>query len=168
MTAEASSSAASPHATLQTEATSIGELLREHGSLARGHLVSFCLDDPWSSLPAAWREALLALTDAELARLPVDLPVRDDWPATLQRLVRISRRSCALSSPLPREAEADPPSRWLFAQTPRVRNMNLKKAHEVAALAPLVAQTARRCGATAVVDLGSGLGYLGGASHTTS
>ena len=61
MTVEASSSAASPHATLQTEATSIGELLREHGSLARGHLVSFCLDDPWSSLPAAWREALLAL-----------------------------------------------------------------------------------------------------------
>ena len=58
MTVEASSSAASPHATLQTEATSIGELLREHGSLARGHLVSFCLDDPWSSLPAAWREAL--------------------------------------------------------------------------------------------------------------
>ena len=35
-----------------------------------------------------------------------------------------------------------------------------RSRHEVLRLAPLVARTARQCGASTVVDLGSGQGYL--------
>ena len=53
-----------------------------------------------------------------------------------------------------------PASPWFYSQVVKVRNMNPKKQHEVALLAPLVARVARASGANAVVDLGSGLGYL--------
>ena len=142
---------------LADEASALVALLQKHDTINRTQLTSFCLADVWGSLPAAWRSALLALTDLELQRLSTDLPVPSGWPDDLRSMVEAARRLAPSADAPP--ADAPPAGTWLFRGLPRVNNTNPKKEHEVRRLAPLVARVARRCGARTIVDLGSGHGY---------
>jgi hypothetical protein len=152
-----------------SEASALAGLLQEHAWIARCWLSSFVLDGLWDRLPSGWQQALLELPDEDLARLPTSLPIPESWPDGLCKFLRLARGeasdhtpSCAAALDLAIAAEptAAAMSRWHFSQVAKVRNMSPKKQHEVMRLAPLIARVARQCGATMVVDLGSGLGYL--------
>ena len=147
-------------ATETAEATALASLLQRHEALSRAWLTNFCGHGLWERLLSpAFREALLALTDEELQRLAVDLPVSPSWPAEMRELVLAARR-CAPPAAALRGNGSLKPAKVLFEGVAHSRNMNPKKRHEVLRLAPLVARKARECGAHTVVDLGSGHGYL--------
>ena len=137
----------------------LARALHAHGWLARAHLVDFVADAHWERLDPAWRDALAALTDEQLVRLPTDLPLPESWPVDLRELITAARDDYIDRPPAPQPA-ARRPGYWLRAGLPNARNMSPKKEHEVSRLAPLVASLARRCKASIVVDVGSGLGYL--------
>lgn len=141
------------------EATALAALLKKHGWLAQTWLTNFCVDDTFAQLALGTQAALLALSDEELQRLPVDLPVDDNWSDELRELVCAARSVAPPKSALRDDGKLSMSS-FLFRGIAHARNMGPKKQHEVVRLAPLIAETAHRCGATTVVDLGSGQGYL--------
>ena len=118
----------------------------------------FIADSLWERLPEAWHAPLLALSDEETARLPTDLPLPQGWPQDLAFLVQSGRAASAVVTPVVPPVAAAEVSPCLLCHTKNVRNMGPKKQHEVLRLAPLIASVARRCGASAVIDVGSGMG----------
>ena len=68
----------------ETEATALAGLLSKHGWLARTWLTNFCVDDTYGQLDPNTQTALLNLSDEEMQRLPVDLPVDQNWSAELR------------------------------------------------------------------------------------
>ena len=139
----------------RSSAEALAALLRAHLWIVHAQMSGFIADSLWQRLPEAWHEPLLALSDEECSRLPTDLPLPPDWPSDLAHLVLSGRAASASPVCAPEAAEVSP---CLLCHTRNVRNMGPKKQHEVLRLAPLIAAVARRCGATAVVDVGSGMG----------
>ena len=146
-------------ATDEVEAQAIANLLKSHHWIVSAQMSGFIADDLWSRLPEAWQAPLLALSDEEASRLPTDLPLPPDWPSDLAHLLH-SGRAAARCGAEPTAHAPGPAnvSECLLCHTRNVRNMGPKKQHEVLRLAPVIASLARRCGATAVVDIGSGMG----------
>ena len=133
-------------------------LLRAYLWIVHAQMSGFIADSLWQRLPEAWHAPLLALSDEECSRLPTDLPLPQDWPQDLAHLVQSGRAASAVVAPVTPPVAAAEVSPCLLCHTKNVRNMGPKKQHEVLRLAPLIAAVARRCGATAVVDVGSGMG----------
>ena len=133
-------------------------LLRAHLWIVHAQMSGLIADSLWERLPGAWHAPLLALSDEETARLPTDLPLPQDWPQDLAFLVQSGRAASAVVTPAVPPVAAAEVSPCLLCHTKNVRNMGPKKQHEVLRLAPLIASVARRCGASAVIDVGSGMG----------
>ena len=133
-------------------------LLRAHLWIVHAQMSGFIADGLWQRLPEAWHAPLLALSDEECSRLPTGLPLPQDWPQDLAHLVQSGRAASAVVAPVVAPVAAAEVSPCLLCHTKNVRNMGPKKQHEVLRLAPLIAAVARRCGASAVVDVGSGMG----------
>ena len=155
---------ASPASDL-VDSSSAGSSVDVHAALLRAHLwivhaqmSGFIADSLWERLPDAWHAPLLALSDEECARLPTALPLPQDWPQDLAFLVQSGRAASAVVTPAVPPVAAAEVSPCLLCHTKNVRNMGPKKQHEVLRLAPLIASVARRCGASAVIDVGSGMG----------
>ena len=143
---------------LRAEALRALALLRSHDWLLNARVATdFVADDLFSRLPDGWGDALLELGDEELTNLPIALPLPPRWPAALRALVEAAR---AFSVPPHEIAEDSSVNRWLLQQVPNTRNMGPKKRHECLRLAPCIARVCADTSASAVVDLGSGLGYL--------
>ena len=143
---------------LRAEALRALALLQTHDWLLNARVATdFVADDLFSRLPDGWGDALLELGDEELTNLPIALPLPPRWPAALRALVEAAR---AFSIPPHEIAEDDSVNRWLLQQVPNTRNMGPKKRHECLRLAPCIARVCADTSASAVVDLGSGLGYL--------
>lgn len=128
------------------------------GLCERGLSVSFLCEPAagWDRLPASWRDYL----ECDAARAHVAIQQRlacdDDAPDSL-RAALSSVRECLATIPYAASHDTHPHT----AIDPRLlRGMKGKKRAECAALAPLIAATARRCGATTVVDVGCGHGHL--------
>ena len=133
-------------------------LLRAYLWIVHAQMSGFIADSLWQRLPEAWHAPLLALSDEECTRLPTDLPLPQHWPQDLAHLVQSGRAASAVVAPVTPPVAAAEVSPCLLCHTKNVRNMGPKKQHEVLRLAPLIASVARRCGASAVVDVGSGMG----------
>ena len=150
-----------------SEARRLATYLERYGHIAKAWLTNFCTEDHWSNFFSAdTRQVLLSLSDSDMQRLPVDLPIEDHWPEELRELLEVARFVAPPERALSAAAEGHGgASEFLFKGVPHARNMSPKKQHEVLRLAPLVADTALKCGARTIVDLGSGHGYL---SHVLS
>ena len=133
----------------------LAALLRTHLWIVHAQMSGFIADSLWQRLPEAWHAPLLALSEEECTRLPTNLPLPQDWPQDLALLVQSGRSASTEPICAPAAAEVSP---CLLCHTKNVRNMGPKKQHEVLRLAPLIAAVARRCGASAIVDVGSGMG----------
>ena len=147
------------------DSSSAGSSVDVHAALLWAHLwivhaqmSGFIADGLWERLPDAWHAPLLALSDEETARLPTDLPLPQGWPQDLAFLVQSGRAASAVVTPVVPPVASAEVSPCLLCHTKNVRNMGPKKQHEVLRLAPLIASVARRCGASAVIDVGSGMG----------
>ena len=143
---------------LRAEALRALALLRDHDWLLNARVATdFVADDLFSRLPEGWGDALLELGDEELTNLPIALPLPPRWPAALRALVEAARAFSVLPHEIVEDSSVN---RWLLQQVPNTRNMGPKKRHECLRLAPCIARVCADTSASAVVDLGSGLGYL--------
>ena len=141
------------------EAQQLYSLIKRHAWIMQCWLTNFCCNSYWERLPESWREALLSLSDEEMQELPAGLHPPTTWPPELRELV-LTAQQLAPPTQAELDASVERVSPMLLDGIPHVRNMGPKKQHEVLRLAPVVAREAARCGASTVVDLGSGHGYL--------
>ena len=145
-------------------------LLEQHSNIIHTCMVDFLVLDHWALLPAPLQVELLALSDNELAELPgqagagdqphpldTPCPVLNSYPVLTETLEAVQRcqlaRVCRVESWS--GADCEPLHHWDAIMPP-------KKQHEVGRMAELVVNTMQQAGAgNCLLDLGSGLGYLG-------
>eukprot|EP00731_Ephydatia_muelleri_P016965 Em0010g63a len=107
------------------------------------------------STHSEWREHLLQLKYEELNAIPFGR-TKDAWPSSLNEFVALSDKLC-LDRTVPewvKDAEVTLGLGTRCGLTP-------KKAHEVCRLAGVVKCVCHKTACQAVIDIGSGLGYLG-------
>ncbi|XP_033725202.1 protein RRNAD1-like [Pecten maximus] len=129
------------------------KFLEKYDWIYNFQLIKFFLDRVWENIPREWCEVLLSLSIEDLNRLPYG-DMRDEWPASLKEFIRT-----ALTLSLPRSPRKgtiplgiDPEMR---------RGMTPKKQHEVSLMSSVVHDVAQRADCEVILDIGSGLGYLG-------
>ncbi|XP_071098304.1 methyltransferase-like protein 25B [Haliotis cracherodii] len=119
----------------------------------------FFVDEVWRHMPQEWRDVLLALTAEELNHLPFEFhKERAHFPPSLKRFLQMSHKLSLLRDQvniLGKKA-VDPNLK---------RGMSPKKLHEVTNMSAVVMETSSKAGCDVIVDIGSGLGYLGQVLH---
>lgn len=131
----------------------IVELLAEYQWIYNFQVTKFFIEEPWKHIPEEWKDVLTRLTTDELNLLPFGYS-KENWPKSLKEFI-----STASEMPLPRiiSEEIQPCS-----LDPQIkRGMNPKKQHEVSHMSALINDISVRTGCDVVIDVGSGLGYLG-------
>ncbi|XP_070178717.1 uncharacterized protein [Littorina saxatilis] len=131
------------------------------------HLTKFLESRVWEKIPDDWNELFSAMTLEELNCLPfhkadsqpkepANSPVPESLMAFLQKSSALShdRRHAKNGLPHPTKVSRD-----------LSKGMSPKKLHEVEWMASLVNQMAVEAECNVVVDVGSGLGYLGQVLH---
>ncbi|XP_057486422.1 uncharacterized protein LOC130772545 isoform X2 [Actinidia eriantha] len=122
------------------------------------HVVNFFKDRLWEAVDKEWIDCLRNESVENVLRIPSGV-VQDNWPASLKKFVLTSR-----SLAIPRE-RADlqkilPDLHLSSLNNVLSQGMNQKKKHEIETLAGIVSSIARSVGASTVVDVGAGQGYL--------
>ncbi|XP_078579621.1 methyltransferase-like protein 25B [Branchiostoma floridae x Branchiostoma japonicum] len=135
----------------------ICRLLAEQKWIYNFQLTRFFLERVWEKVPEEWRQPLLSLSTHDLNHLPSG-HLKDDWPTTLKAFVKT-----AASLSLPRQQATDLVAMEINKDL--ARGMTPKKKHEVSYLASVVRDTCGKTSCNSVIDVGSGLGYLGQVLH---
>ncbi|ESQ35148.1 hypothetical protein EUTSA_v10007372mg [Eutrema salsugineum] len=138
--------------------TAIIDFLKPFSFLINAHVVNFFKDKQWEGVDQEWMSCLRNEKPENILLIPSG-GVQDHWPASLKEFVHTLR-----SLSFPREqaelqailADVDmAPLSTVLSQ-----GMNLKKKHEVQVLSAVVSSVINSVGASTVVDVGSGQGYL--------
>ncbi|CAC5359329.1 unnamed protein product [Mytilus coruscus] len=129
------------------------DFLHEFDWIYNFKLTDFFIDEVWENIPGEWAECLLSLSNEHLNQLPFGFMV-DTWPESFREFLQkaISFSSSRNCKSLEKSVEIDPNIK---------RGMNPKKQHEVSKMAALVHDLIKDSGSDIIVDVGSGLGYLG-------
>ncbi|CAH1252241.1 RRNAD1 [Branchiostoma lanceolatum] len=135
----------------------ICRVLAEHEWIYNFQLTRFFVEKVWEKLPKEWRKPLLSLSTDDLNHLPTGR-VKDDWPTSLKDFVET-----AASLALPRQQSHDLVAMEINKDL--ARGMTPKKKHEVSYLASVIRDACRKTSCSTVIDIGSGLGYLGQVLH---
>ncbi|CAH2037323.1 unnamed protein product [Thlaspi arvense] len=138
--------------------TAIIDFLKPYSFLTNAHVVNFFKDKQWEAVDQEWMSCLRNEKPENILLIPSGR-VQDHWPASLKEFVHTLR-----SLSFPRE-QAD--LQTILADvnmaplsTVLSQGMNLKKKHEVEVLSSVVSSVVNSVGASTVVDVGSGQGYL--------
>ncbi|XP_063436455.1 probable methyltransferase-like protein 25 [Mytilus trossulus] len=129
------------------------DFLHEFDWIYNFKLTDFFIDEVWENIPGEWAECLLSLSHEQLNQLPFGY-MMDTWPVSFREFLQksISFSSSRNCKTLETAVEIDPNIK---------RGMNPKKQHEVSKMAALVHDLVKDTGSDVIVDVGSGLGYLG-------
>ncbi|CAG2247834.1 unnamed protein product [Mytilus edulis] len=129
------------------------DFLHEFDWIYNFKLTDFFIDEVWENIPGEWAECLLSLPYEHLNQLPFGFML-DTWPVSFREFLQkaISLSSSRNCKTLETAVEIEPNIR---------RGMNPKKQHEVSKMAALVHDLVKDTGSDVIVDVGSGLGYLG-------
>jgi hypothetical protein len=117
----------------------------------------------WDRIPIDWYEFLSSLSEEELSSLPDWSPTHPSCPAhcpgtLLEYILNCQKLSIGREQLNERNmVEEDVSSVWKEIS----RGMNPKKLHEVSRMAKYVNEVCTKVKCRTVVDVGSGLGYLG-------
>ncbi|XP_052178307.1 uncharacterized protein LOC127792047 isoform X3 [Diospyros lotus] len=109
------------------------DFLKPYRFFLDSHVVNFFKDRQWEAVDVEWMDCLRREPVENLVQIPSGV-VQDYWPATLKKFILTSR-----SLAIPRE-QAD--------------------LQKIEALASIINSMARTVGASTVVDVGAGQGYL--------
>lgn len=138
-------------ASLESYVAASVSFLKPYSWLWRCHVVELFTKKHWEKLDITWLENLQNLSPGELLQVPSGLTL-ENWPESLKEFVTQARK---LSFPrIPGNLEE------VSISSVAAQGMNPKKRHEISRLAALVANTAKKIGATHVIDFGAGQGYL--------
>ncbi|XP_045184754.2 uncharacterized protein LOC123542814 [Mercenaria mercenaria] len=144
----------------------VTSFLADHRWIFDFKLTRVFQDHVLDNIPPVWKETFMKLSFKELVELPFG-KIQAECPDTLKYFVQ----NCVKFS-IPREINA---SRQNFSNISPVnaaevdpeiqRGMSHKKIHEVCHMTSLIDHVTRKRGNNGVVDVGSGLGYLGQVLH---
>ncbi|XP_025084221.1 uncharacterized protein LOC112558162 isoform X3 [Pomacea canaliculata] len=143
--------------------------LSDHSWIHQVQLTQYFVEKIWTNIPEEWNKVLSSLSAEQLSKLPFEVggqctsdiklhfqnPPRESLASFLQKSVQLScerQQARHLLSPTPIDRELS-------------RGMASKKVHEVEWMASLVHRVTSESGCDTVVDVGSGLGYLGQVLH---
>ncbi|KAJ4781047.1 S-adenosyl-L-methionine-dependent methyltransferases superfamily protein [Rhynchospora pubera] len=126
--------------------------------LIDSHVVNFFKDNLWEIVDKEWMDCLCKEPVQNLLQLPSGI-IQDYWPSSLKEFVTDLKalsifREQNLTHPILQSIDVVPLCTVLS------QGMIAKKKHEVEILAGVISKIAEACGAEAVVDVGSGQGYL--------
>ncbi|XP_076438925.1 uncharacterized protein LOC143277871 [Babylonia areolata] len=128
------------------------------------HLTQFFESRVWDHMPAEWIETLTAMSVEELNGLPFQSNEDKQTGRHLgDSLTSFLHEASRLGGCRWRASGAPPPPTPVSNDLRK--GMSAKKLHEVERMASLVHQVAVESGCNVVVDVGSGLGYLGQVLH---
>ncbi|KAM1346639.1 hypothetical protein ACFX13_036666 [Malus domestica] len=136
----------------------IVDFIRPYTFLTNAHVVNFFKDRLWEAVDEEWMDCLRKEAVENLLQIPCGV-VQDHWPASLKNFI------VTLSSlVLPRQ-QADlqtvlPGMDMTSLNSVLSTGMNAKKKHEVEVLSAVVNSIASSVRANAIIDVGSGQGYL--------
>ncbi|EDV21370.1 uncharacterized protein TRIADDRAFT_60323 [Trichoplax adhaerens] len=116
-------------------------------------VVDFFKERIWEKIPEEWQQPLLQLSYEDLKYIPQGR-VKEFWPKSLQNFIT---QVAALA--MPREPNQNIDKAEI--QDDIGLGMIPKKRHEVESMASFIAKMCENYGCETVVDIGSGLGYLG-------
>ncbi|XP_071447203.1 uncharacterized protein [Hetaerina americana] len=122
------------------------------------------VNDILTQIPRDWMKALLDLTDDDLTLLTFGT-VKDGWPACLCDFVR---RCHELILPHAAMGSVSQSKGWDCIPTELQKGMSPKKQHEVLHLTSFIYHQCLESNLSRILDLGSGLGYLGKLLHHRS
>ncbi|KAL6283271.1 hypothetical protein ACE6H2_014200 [Prunus campanulata] len=136
----------------------IVDFLRPYSFLTDAHVVNFFKDRMWEAIDKEWMDCLRKEAVENLLQIPAGV-VQDHWPASLKKFI------VTLSSlVLPRQQQdlqtVLPGMNMTSLNSVLSMGMNWKKKHEVEVLSAVVDSIANSVGANAIIDVGSGQGYL--------
>ncbi|VVA34498.1 PREDICTED: RRNAD1 [Prunus dulcis] len=136
----------------------IVDFIRPYSFLTDAHVVNFFKDRMWEAIDKEWMDCLRKEAVENLLQIPGGV-VQDHWPASLKKFI------VTLSSlVLPRQQQdlqtVLPGMNMTSLNSVLSTGMNWKKKHEVEVLSAVVDSIATSVGANAIIDVGSGQGYL--------
>ncbi|XP_008226287.1 PREDICTED: protein RRNAD1 isoform X1 [Prunus mume] len=136
----------------------IVDFIRPYSFLTDAHVVNFFKDRMWEAIDKEWMDCLRKEAVENLLQIPGGV-VQDHWPASLKKFI------VTLSSlVLPRQQQdlqtVLPGMNMTSLNSVLSTGMNWKKKHEVEVLSAVVDSIANSVGANAIIDVGSGQGYL--------
>ncbi|KAI5332745.1 hypothetical protein L3X38_022874 [Prunus dulcis] len=136
----------------------IVDFIRPYSFLTGAHVVNFFKDRMWEAIDKEWMDCLRKEAVENLLQIPGGV-VQDHWPASLKKFI------VTLSSlVLPRQQQdlqtVLPGMNMTSLNSVLSTGMNWKKKHEVEVLSAVVDSIATSVGANAIIDVGSGQGYL--------
>ncbi|KAK7466607.1 hypothetical protein BaRGS_00033406 [Batillaria attramentaria] len=147
------------------------EFLKEHHWIHDLHLTKFFESQVWTQIPKEWDRAFTQMTVEELNKLPfVEAAVGSPHSQSVSSSLHLpDSLQLFLQHSTSLTFERDHVT-GLIKSTPvgkeLAKGMSPKKLHEVQWMASLVHQVAAQADCDVVVDIGSGLGYLGQVLHT--
>lgn len=118
-------------------------------------LTDFFTNQVWENIPYEWVPCLLSLSIEELNGIPYG-HLKDSWPQSFKDFLLK-----AISFSLGRSHSNNMDEPDLDLDQDLKKGMNTKKQHEVKQMSTLVHDLAGKTGSDVIVDVGSGLGYLG-------
>ncbi|KAL3884429.1 hypothetical protein ACJMK2_024568 [Sinanodonta woodiana] len=124
-------------------------------------LTHFFIDEVWKHVPEEWMEYLLSMTVDELSQVPSG-KLKEGWPESFHAFVK---KSLLYSSICTHAVSTIDSLDQICINGQIKRGMTPKKLHEVCHMTSLVDHVTRESGAEVIVDVGSGLGYLGQVLH---
>mmetsp|Transcript_21131 Transcript_21131/g.34955 ORF Transcript_21131/g.34955 Transcript_21131/m.34955 type:complete len:204 (-) Transcript_21131:964-1575(-) len=138
--------------------------LRQNEKLLNSSVLEFCTHNAFDLVNPEWREVLCQLNIQDLRRVPLCVLPDDEAPVSLIRHLEKARElqldrtpidlknKSSMSEFTPVDTQHIPS--WFF------KGMNVKKQHEVQKSLELVTHVAKTSGATLVIDIGAGQGYV--------
>ncbi|KAK3599773.1 hypothetical protein CHS0354_037259 [Potamilus streckersoni] len=124
-------------------------------------LTHFFIDEVWKHVPEEWTEYLLSMTVEELNQVPSG-KLKEGCPESFHTFVK---KSLLYSSICTHAVSTIDNLDQNCINSKIKRGMTPKKLHEVCHMTSLVDHVTRESGSEVVVDVGSGLGYLGQVLH---
>ncbi|XP_062510529.1 probable methyltransferase-like protein 25 [Corticium candelabrum] len=121
-------------------------------------LTRFLQDKAYDRLPDEWKDTLISLSVEELNELPFGL-IQEKWPESFKHFISEATSLLTQSSDVRKCKKLEVESVCLSEKIKR--GMKAKKVHEVERMVSFVGALCREKEIKHVVDVGSGLGYLG-------
>ncbi|KAL8563892.1 hypothetical protein ACOMHN_049548 [Nucella lapillus] len=184
MSAAVTATATSPDGRIDRDFVDLFSFLSQYHWIHDLQLTKFLESEVWNHLPSEWVTALTTMSVKELNHLPfqnspeefsleVSPEISADTPPTNHHardnsLASFLRKATNLSH----HHQQQQSQRVILPPPIQIgsglrKGMSPKKLHEVERMASLVHQVAAELGCNLVVDVGSGLGYLGQVLHKT-
>ncbi|KAG8227566.1 hypothetical protein J437_LFUL000666 [Ladona fulva] len=149
---------------LSTYLSKATKLLHDYQWIYNFQATHILVNGIFSHIPEVWIKALLCLSDDDLKLLTAGI-LKDGWASCILEFIQ---KYHELTLPSASEDQLSSSASWEQIPDKLRKGMSPKKQHEVLHLASFIYQQCNYSQISRILDLGSGLGYLGKLLHHKS